>query len=904
MNSKQPELTIFNGAPSIHIDNNQPRIEEEEAIEDHRRRQEELQAELEKEFGNMTDTDEDDENGTMNSTRNDQSLSIRNNYNKDFPLRDEFSNLRNLVETKSRELEHVSNILADERKRNKAAVDEYEKRLSIAEAEKERALMNRNQTHELLVENKGKLIELNEKNQNCMSKIKSLENENERLVGEIESTKIMLSDVQTKYGMVEKNVLFNAERSTDLIIKQSQERHNAQMAMMQQQIDTLKNKYDDLEHEYKHLDIRYKELQRSREAILIEKSETINMLNRNLEDSQRQCQALLSRPDLAHENRRLQNALQTMEYQNEELSITVNKLQKKVQEQTSELEMMDSVINECDGNNQSFTEVSKFLHRDPLKNINSTPMTPEARINKVKEELCRSVNSIKRKREEIKILEMQLAEKDKEIEELRKDESKTLIELNKYREDAFRYETKFNSVQKELDKAQNELRAYSNLSSKEQQEMCKELEQKKQECEELRGMIEELKATESEISNKLAIEQKKLEELTSELVETRNKQVNVDKLNKSIQIENDKLTDCKKCEEYIMKIGNLELYQLQLQNSNGEYLTEMNNLKHDINEAHETIDRLQAKIKLQDLRDKEIDKLQEKAKEFETFMRSKSTRKDSAASTSKESSTNTSHTISNSSEESDTKETNLAEKKYNETKIRDEMARIFANQIKVIEKRFVEDIKKLQIDIATLSNELENKTAHLETAKEQLELLKFTIVHERQEFDAALNRRDEIYKQNIEKYQKHVAELNSQIDMIDDERKLIQNLKHQIEDEQKLLMKREEDTLQKLKKLQQDSTKIIEELNEKYKELKEKYEAAKKTAQNYKQYSDDKEKYYRSECERIKNGYAEAVEKIQSRVNDTLKEREQQYNEKLKRIEQEYEFKIDVLKGMLEKSQK
>ena len=46
------------------------------------------------------------------------------------------------------------------------------------------------------------------------------------------------------------------------------------------------------------------------------------------------------------------------------------------------------------------------------------------------------------------------------------------------------------------------------------------------------------------------------------------------------------------------------------------------------------------------------------------------------------------------------------------------------------------------------------------------------------------------------------------------------------------------------------------------------------------------------------------MEKIQSRVNDTLKEREQQYSEKLKRIEQEYEFKIDVLKGMLEKSQK
>lgn len=246
-----------------------------------------------------------------------------------------------------------------------------------------------------------------------------------------------------------------------------------------------------------------------------------------------------------------------------------------------------------------------------------------------------------------------------------------------------------------------------------------------------------------------------------------------------------------------------------------------------MDDAQATIDRLQAKVNLQDLRDKEIEKLQEKAKEFETFMRSKSTtRRDSAASTSKDSSTNTSQ--ANSTEESEAKEINNSERNYNETKIRDEMARIFANQIKVIEMRFVEDIKKLQNEVVALANELEKKTVNLETATEQLELLKFTIVHERQEFEAALNRRDENYKQNIETYKQHIAELNSQIDMIDDERKVIQNLKQQIEDEQKILMKKEEDTLHKLKKLQRESTKIIEELNEKYK-------AAKKTAQNYKQ---------------------------------------------------------------------
>lgn len=39
---------------------------------------------------------------------------------------------------------------------------------------------------------------------------------------------------------------------------------------------------------------------------------------------------------------------------------------------------------------------------------------------------------------------------------------------------------------------------------------------------------------------------------------------------------------------------------------------------------------------------------------------------------------------------------------------------------------------------------LEMKPANLELATEQLNHLKFTIIHECQEFEAALNRRDEI----------------------------------------------------------------------------------------------------------------------------------------------------------------
>lgn len=42
MNKKGTEFTIFQGASSIHVDNNQQRIEEEEAIQDQIRRHAEV----------------------------------------------------------------------------------------------------------------------------------------------------------------------------------------------------------------------------------------------------------------------------------------------------------------------------------------------------------------------------------------------------------------------------------------------------------------------------------------------------------------------------------------------------------------------------------------------------------------------------------------------------------------------------------------------------------------------------------------------------------------------------------------------------------------------------------------------------------------------------------------------
>lgn len=444
---------------------------------------------------------DDDVNETMNSTEFSNGHSYQDHskipvskginrnhqYQKEqpFPLRDRETHLKNQLDEKAREIEYVTSELKSEKKKHKSAIDEYEKRLAIAEAEKERALMTRNQSHELLVESKGKANEIRDDNEKLRSKIKSLENENSSLVAELETTKLMLTDVQMKYNMVEKNVIYNADRNTDNILKQAQERHSAVVAMMQQQIDGFRSKFDDLEHEHKNLEIRYKELHRSRESLLIEKSETVNQLNKNLEDAQRQCHDLLSRPNYSQENRQLQHLIHSMESDKTDMSRTINKLQKRLQEQTDEMELMDSVVQECGGNNFTFSESTKFIHRDPLKNKNSsTPIAPEARFSRVKEELCKSLNNIKTKREEIKILEQQLREKDDEIKQLKIDENKALVQMNQFRDETIRLKSKTTILENEFEKARQLSNSHTCATDEKHEESLKNLQEQAEKLQE------------------------------------------------------------------------------------------------------------------------------------------------------------------------------------------------------------------------------------------------------------------------------------------------------------------------------------------------------------------------------------------------------------------------------------
>lgn len=86
---------------------------------------------------------------------------ITNDYQdaKHRPYRNEIESIRNALESKSLECKHLTKCMQEDKKKYDDHINELQKRLVLAESEKERSHMSRQQTHESLVKCKGTISE-------------------------------------------------------------------------------------------------------------------------------------------------------------------------------------------------------------------------------------------------------------------------------------------------------------------------------------------------------------------------------------------------------------------------------------------------------------------------------------------------------------------------------------------------------------------------------------------------------------------------------------------------------------------------------------------------------------------------------------------------------------------------
>lgn len=272
--------------------------------------------------------------------------------------------------------------------------------------------------------------------------MKNLENSKTDLITDLEHARTMLSDAHQKYEMVEKTT--SANKQFDNILQQTNERHRAQMVLMQQQIDSLRTHLDDKESECHVLDTRYKELQRSREALLVEKADTINQLSKTIEDSQRQCQNLMANADAANENIRLRAKITAQERQTQDMQKTIDNLV------NSRFEASNTNHTATVGSPSQFGKMNRLM-------VGSTPFAKNGsgtndgdHMAMLKHELNRCMAGQQEKRDKIKRFEQQLAAKNEEVKRLKEDENKALVEMMLHKEEASKLSAKLKSVQHQL----------------------------------------------------------------------------------------------------------------------------------------------------------------------------------------------------------------------------------------------------------------------------------------------------------------------------------------------------------------------------------------------------------------------------------------------------------------------
>uniref|UniRef100_A0A182MFQ5 Uncharacterized protein n=1 Tax=Anopheles culicifacies TaxID=139723 RepID=A0A182MFQ5_9DIPT len=501
-----PGASIFNDGVSINLNNSaldkQAALEEQELLEDQRRRQEQLDQELEEAFGDVmcddddtldsltqryTDGDDDDDTernskrppvpfvpvlsaNTMMNAPNQGLVLPTNDYGGPTNIRE----LQLLLASKSRELESVAQELYEQRHKHKQQVDELEKKLLIEQAEKDRANMERDQARELLVQSKTKISEEKDANENLRSKMSGLQNENVKLVAELEQKNLQLQDSLHRYRMLEQNSVQKADRHTDALLKQTEELHNAKIAKMQQQIDNLRSELDERQQECRRLEARYGELQKSREAILMEQTETVQRLQDQLEKSQRQCSNLLSQTqnqgDFEQERVRMRSRIQTLEREQSRMQQTIHDLTHRLEKTNAELDLMDSImhgkpdVEEEEGsgkrlqqNADATTIAYNFAQRNLIGSTpnNNVPSLRSGAGNESDNRLVRLKNELRvcmSEQKEMRQLEAKLQAKERELDQLKQDESDALVQMNQYKEEAFRLKSKCRILEQELEK--------------------------------------------------------------------------------------------------------------------------------------------------------------------------------------------------------------------------------------------------------------------------------------------------------------------------------------------------------------------------------------------------------------------------------------------------------------------
>ncbi|XP_069678990.1 centrosomal protein of 152 kDa-like isoform X2 [Periplaneta americana] len=891
----------------LELDTNVQHHEEEEEEEDRKRRNEELHNLLRSEFDDLLgdDTGDDDDISTFNSsshspipviqenerkaaskmgshdTSNDSQKQYSNldgagdnpevsaHYTHCFkisPFGDKNEQYRNaeygsmeqlqvLYDMRVREVHHLAEQLEQEKQKSTREKDQLYRKFALSEAEKERAKQQHTQVTKLLTSSKEKVSELEKEVETLKGNLKNMEESNMKIANELDAVTTSAKDLEQKVCFLERNKFSNA----DTLLRGLQERHDKEIQNMRNQMESVQAQLRAKVSECDNLHQRLTDLTRTHEAQIVEKTDTINQLMVNLEESQRHCQNLMTKVD----NRKIIA-------EREELEKEMQKLRTELNTARTDLKHYEAVAQfGLLGAEDSDSFVMNHKSSAPSNDLNI----------RLRDELQRCLAGLQMKRKEIKRLKSQVEDQGRVIEEMKKNTEHS-AEVSNLKSELAALKLEKESLKDELlSVRQNNVEEKKRAIDKHSEEYIQwhdqtlvrvrqEAEQQIQsmsadfsirlkdmqnECDRVKNLYIEVCASKDQLLTALECEQKAKNDLLRHLNLTNEKLKSVQK---DLEVEQKKMA----------KFQNLR------------QSSDIEELQRAVDCEKERVKALEAELRAAQERDRhyattvseEIEKAKlEAMKQFQINYKSTSTMIDAA----------TSPLRSHSDNDELTKVVAALESKHHEEleQVKQESVKCLADELSACEARHRQQLEQAEEEysrnLATFRGLIDSKTQEVEVLKQamleerdklrserenckvteellnrtrEVELLEKKLKLCDSEWQAKLNAQSSEWKAKLAAYQSDVeSERDKMAEAIAGWAEELQTLRKQTEDSERKLL-----------------------------ELQSKYQAAKKTARQYKAWADKKEKHVEREWHRITVAFQNALEVLHAKAEAALKDAE------------------------------
>lgn len=316
---------------------------------------------------------------------------------------------------------------------------------------------------------------------------------------------------------------------------------------------------------------------------------------------------------------------------------------------------------------------------------------------------------------------------------------------------------------------------------------------------------------------------------------------------------------------------------LKLQNLNSMQSKELDDLRSELEQSKALRADLEKKVHQMMEQEKLLNELKVKVQLYEDQLQQETVKlgeQQEAVKLCEQQSPNkqvTTYSADGSGEPHSSPELTQARIKHIEQRVRDEMAKLFAAEL----KRFTLRVQQTEERSLCLQREYQVVCRDLQQRQTEVDLLKQTILAEREEMQQLLGEQEEKQKQIVHKCR---SELQAKNQRISDLLRELEEQHASIESERrsmKAVMNEWDKQKQSIEQVEKHWRTQVQTLRETHEEAmraaQQRYQSAKRTAHNYKIYAEDKEAHMKREYERIKLEYQTSLTQIEATMQQHLR---------------------------------